>query len=246
VKRLKRLLLIVLSVLVLVVCVGITFTIGWRPILGARSRPVTDRKFAATPARLERGAYLVNAVAACFACHSEPDTTLPGLQPKAGREGGGQFAGTNPTLGDIYIPNITPDKETGIGDWTDDEIARAVREGIRRDGRALFPIMQYRNYRHMSDEDIASIVVYLRSIPPIKNALGRLQAPFPVNRLVLSEQYPKGLGHTAEEIQLVLPDEATTFEKSAFSSCGAVGLLDLLRGKGVSQWLYAASKRISA
>jgi isochorismate hydrolase len=53
--------------------------------------------------------------------------------------------------------------------------------------------------------------------------------------VIVSEQYPKGLGHTAEEIQLVLPDEATTFEKSAFSSCGAVGLLDLLRGKGVSQ-----------
>ena len=53
--------------------------------------------------------------------------------------------------------------------------------------------------------------------------------------VIVSEQYPKGLGHTAEEIQLVLPDQATTFEKSAFSSCGAAGLLDLLRGKGVSQ-----------
>jgi mono/diheme cytochrome c family protein len=187
---LKRIVLIVAGAVVVLIPIAITFTIGWRPILGPRSRPVTDRKFEATPERVQRGDYLVNAVAGCFFCHSEPDKTLPDLPPKAGREGAGQFAGTDPALGDVTMPNITPDKETGIGNWTDDEIARAIREGINRDGQMLFPIMPYDNFRHMSDEDIASVVAYLRSIPPVRNSVQRMRPPFPLNRLVMSAPEP--------------------------------------------------------
>ena len=68
--------------------------------------------------------------------------------------------------GAVYPPNITPDKETGAGNWTDDQLARAIREGIGYDGRALFPFMPYENFRYLSDEDLASVIVYLRSIPP--------------------------------------------------------------------------------
>jgi hypothetical protein len=160
---------------------------------------------------------LVEGVAHCFQCHSDHDVTKVDLPIKDGMKGAGWQMEQAPGLGTIVAPNITPDKATGIGDWTDDEIARAVREGIRRDGRALFPIMQYRNYRHMSDEDIASIVVYLRSIPPIKNALGRLQAPFPVNRLVLSEPQP-----VTEPVQ---PDLSTPLARGTYlatlASCGS-------------------------
>jgi len=67
--------------------------------------------------------------------------------------------------------NITPDPETGAGNWTDDMLARAIREGIGHDGRALFPFMPYPDMRHISDEDLASVIVYLRSIPPIRKAL---------------------------------------------------------------------------
>jgi hypothetical protein len=69
-KLLRKLVLIVVVALVVLVPLAITFTIGWRPILGPRSRPVTDRKFEATAARLERGKYVVNSVALCFECHS--------------------------------------------------------------------------------------------------------------------------------------------------------------------------------
>src|SRR5262245_24165783 len=116
-KRMKRILLIVAGALVVLIPLAITFTIGWRPVLGPRSRPLTDRKFEATPERVRRGDYLVHAVAGCFACHSEPDRNLPELPPKAGREGAGQFAGNDPTFGDVSMPNITPDQETGIGTW---------------------------------------------------------------------------------------------------------------------------------
>ena len=68
-------------------------------------------------------------------------------------------------------PNLTPDPETGAGSWTDDQLARAMREGVGHDGRALFPIMPYQHYRNMSDEDLASVVVYLRSLPPVHNQL---------------------------------------------------------------------------
>jgi hypothetical protein len=189
-KRLLRLVLILVVSLVLLVPIGITATIGWRPILGPRYRAVTDRQFDVTPERIERGKYLVNAVASCFYCHSELDNTAPIVVPKAGREGAGHHPGTDPAIGDIYIPNITPDKETGIGGWTDDEIARAIREGVDRNGRTLFPIMPYDNFKAMSDEDIASVVVYLRSIPPVQNSLPKMQPPFPISRLIMSVPEP--------------------------------------------------------
>ena len=191
VKLLKKLLMIIVAALVVLVPLAITFTIGWRPILGPRSRPVTDRKFEATPARLERGRYVVNSVALCFECHSEHDASLPDVPVMAGREGSGFNFGKDPDLGSDFITrNITPDKETGIGSWTDDEIARAIREGIDRDGNMLFPAMPYGDFHSMSDEDVASVIVYLRSLPPIHNNPGKLRAPFPINRLVMSVPEP--------------------------------------------------------
>jgi len=189
-KLLKRIVLVVASLLVIIIPLGITFTVGWRPIFGPRMRPLTNRTFEATPERRQRGEYLVHAVSGCFVCHSEPDRSLPNAPPKAGREGAGQFAGSDPDLGGIYMPNLTPDKETGLGTWTDDEIARAIREGVDKNGRTLFPIMPYDNFRHMSDEDIASIVVYLRSIPAVRNPLPLMKPPFPVSRLVMSVPEP--------------------------------------------------------
>jgi Cytochrome c len=90
----------------------------------------------------------------------------------------------------LVAPNITPDKETGAGNWSDDALARAIREGIGHDGRTLFPLMPYSLYKRMSDEDLASIVVYLRSVPPVRNPLPQTRIPFPVSRLVQSVPEP--------------------------------------------------------
>ncbi len=190
-RLLKTFLLIIIAGLVVLVPLAITFTVGWRPFIGPRVRPITDRKFEATPARLERGNYLVHSIALCFECHSEHDASLPGAPVKAGREGAGFNFGRDPDLGaDFITRNITPDKETGIGNWTDDEIARAIREGIDRDGNMLFPAMPYGDFHEMSDEDLAAVIVYLRSIPPVRNNPGKLRAPFPINRLVMSAPQP--------------------------------------------------------
>src|ERR1043166_8022927 len=81
----------------------------------------------------------------------------------------------------LVRPNITPDNETGIGNWSDDTLARAIREGIGHDGRALFPRMPYPHYREMSDEDLASVIVYLRTVPAVRNQLPTTRMPFPLN-----------------------------------------------------------------
>lgn len=180
--------LVVAGLLVLGV-VAVPVAIGVRPIIGPRSRPLTTRCFDATPARLERGGYLVRSVAGCFSCHGEPDWEATGFPVKPGTEGGGRVWDRE-GLPYVTAPNITPDRETGAGAWTDDMFARAIREGIGHDGRALFPLMPYTQYRSMSDEDVASVVVYLRALPALKRALPPTKVPFPVNRFINAVPQP--------------------------------------------------------
>jgi mono/diheme cytochrome c family protein len=184
----KRLLATVVILLVLL-SVGITATIGWTPFFGPKTRPLSDRRFEPSPARMERGEYLVKNVTGCIHCHSELDSSAPGLPPKAGRAGAGR-SWADEGIPWLTTPNITSDRETGAGAWTDDMLARAIREGIGYDGRALFPIMPYSNYARMSDEDLASIITYMRSLPAVKQAQPKPAIPFPVNRFINAVPQP--------------------------------------------------------
>ena len=83
-KRWQKTVLSIVLVLGGVLLAGITATIGWRPFVGPRARPLTDRRFDPTPARLERGAYLVRNVAVCVFCHSDLDPSIEGLPVRAG------------------------------------------------------------------------------------------------------------------------------------------------------------------
>lgn len=172
------------------VAVLITVTVGWRPVLGAKSRPLTDRHFERTPERLAHGKYLVEGVLGCLDCHSQQNgEPAPGAVPVFTARGGGRIMVHQNGLV-IAAPNISPDMETGAGTWTDDQFARAIREGIGHDGRALFPIMPYQYFHSLSDEDLASVVVYIRSIEPVHNDLPKPQIPFPVSRLIKSAPEP--------------------------------------------------------
>ncbi len=71
----------------------------------------------------------------------------------------------------LVCPNITPDRDTGAGSWTDAQLARAIREGFGHDGRILDKTMPYWNFRYLTDEDLASVVVYLRRIPAVRHPL---------------------------------------------------------------------------
>jgi cytochrome c553/mono/diheme cytochrome c family protein len=151
-------------------CLALVAVLG--PLLGACHgkyiRPTSPEKFQATPERLQRGQYLVNQVMACGACHTSRATGnlfLEGEQTDLFLAGGNVLE--DPGMGRLYIPNLTPDAE-GLGGWTDDEILRAVRDGVHKDGHFLVPMMPYDNYQHLSDEDGKALVVYLRSIPAAK------------------------------------------------------------------------------
>jgi mono/diheme cytochrome c family protein len=171
-------------VLVILVVVGISATIGWRPFIGSKKRALTDRKFDATPERLKRGEYLSEHVAGCTYCHTPQEEGPNGPELVRGQKGGGQFFNMPGFPGTVVAPNITPDRETGIGNFTDDQLARAIREGISHDGQTLFPMMPYVRFRRMSDEDLASVIVYLRTLPPIRNALPHSDIHFPVKYLI--------------------------------------------------------------
>lgn len=177
------------GILLLIIVVGGITAVGWQVVLGPKARAVTARTFEKTEARRARGEYLVENVAACFHCHSEPDLTNPAGTPRATAKGAG-WEMPIPELGKVIAPNITQDVETGIGGWTDDEIARAIQEGISKSGQALFPVMPYMNFRDLDDEDLASIVVYLRTVPAVNHHRDRTQLIFPLSLLVKTMPQP--------------------------------------------------------
>jgi mono/diheme cytochrome c family protein len=157
-------------VLVLLIAIGLFYVLGNRSDNSAGRAP----HLSGAPAQLDelaRGKYLTKA-ADCVACHTDPAT---------GKEYAGGFAFRLP-FGTIYSSNITPDHETGIGSYSDDEFVRAVREGIRRDGARLYPAFPYTSYTELSRADVLAIKAYLFSLPPIKAPARANDLGFPFNQ----------------------------------------------------------------
>lgn len=130
----------------------------WPPLGKAADDPV------------QRGAYLARA-GLCIACHTDYDN------------GGAELAGGNAIsvpFGTIYSTNITPDPETGIGGWSDEEFLRAMRKGVGRRGEHLFPAFPYTSFTRMTDEDILALKAYLSSVEPVgkENRAHELTSPF--------------------------------------------------------------------
>jgi mono/diheme cytochrome c family protein len=124
----------------------------------------------------ERGAYLVNTVAACGNCHTPKDAAAHAIAAQE-LSGGVEF---DIPPAHVVGPNITPDPETGIGRWTEAQIVTALRDGKRPDGAVIGPPMPIEFYRQLSDEDAAAIAVYLKSIRPIRHAVARTQYRIPL------------------------------------------------------------------
>src|SRR6478609_6275163 len=119
---------------------------------------------------IERGAYLARA-ADCSACHTAP----------RGKEYAGGLGFKLP-FGTLYSTNITPDKETGIGNYSDQDFLNAVHRGIRRDGARLYPAMPFTSYTYMTDADALAIKAYLFSLPPVRAAAPENTLTFPFNQ----------------------------------------------------------------
>ncbi len=196
-----------------VVAVGVVGT-----LVLPRQRAPLDVTVEVTPGLLERGTYLVEHVVLCNDCHSERNWTVYGGPPMPPL-GGGRECMTRETApigvrvaevqggfpGVLCIRNITPDAESGIGNWTDGEIIRATREGVDHAGRGLFPMMPYFIYRDISDRDAAAIVAYMRNLEPVRADRPERDIDFPLSLLIqlFPEPLPGPVPH---------PDEANPVE----------------------------------
>lgn len=127
----------------------------------------------------ERGAYLAR-IMDCGGCHTY-GAMGPGGPDPARELAGNPMGFEIPGLGVFYPPNLTPDMETGLGSWSAEDIATALRTGARPDGRELSPAMPWRSYAAISDEDVAALAAYLKSLPPYSFAVpgpfGPTEAP---------------------------------------------------------------------
>jgi len=184
----KIILGVVLFILLATTAVIATLTMR-RPAM----TPPSNIKVELTEERVARGKYLFHAVSSCWDCHSELDETRFGYPVLPGGLGKGKVMPAGLGLpGTIVASNLTPDRETGVGEWTDGELIRAIRDGIGRDRRALFPVMPYSEYRALSDEDVQAIVAYIRTLEPIRNPLPKTKIDFPVNHLIKGVPTPAG------------------------------------------------------
>lgn len=182
----KKLLWIVIAVL------GIAFgEIAFMSLRPPKIAAPKDVKVELTPERLARGKYLVEVVGDCNGCHSVADESKFGTPVAPGGHLKGRVVAKEVGLpGDFSAPNLTPDPETGIGNWSDGQLIRAIREGIGHDNRVLFPFMPYTEYRFMSDGDVEAIVAYLRSVPARRNPLPPSRIAFPVSLFIKSVPEP--------------------------------------------------------
>jgi hypothetical protein len=169
-----------MSLIVVFALIGISYLFTSYP----KVERAPKLKIEATPERLIRGKYLAHDVAGCIDCHSKRDMSKYSAPIVAGTEGMGGME-FNKTLGDIpgiiYAKNITP---SGIGDWTDGELFRAITTGVNKKGEALFPLMPFLHYRKMSEEDLYSIIAYIRTLKQIDNTVPERSLDFPMNLIV--------------------------------------------------------------
>lgn len=142
-------------------------------MLAAATAPALAQSAPVRGEELRRGEYLAR-IMDCGGCHTggaligQPDPRLA-------------LAGSNigfaiPNLGYFYPPNLTPDRETGLGTWTEEQVVTAVRTGVRPDSRVLAPIMPWHAYAALTDSDARALVRYLRSLPPVRNQVPPMTA----------------------------------------------------------------------
>ena len=163
----KTQLAIAVPLLLLVAAVGFIWPkhdTGPAPSAASRAMPAAQKA--------ARGAYLAKA-ADCMACHTV--------------RGGAAYAGgraLQTPFGNVLSPNITPDKETGIGNWSADDFWNALHNGASKDGRLLYPAFPYTNYTLLTRDDSDALYAYFQTIAPVKQANRPHQLRFPFNQQV--------------------------------------------------------------
>jgi mono/diheme cytochrome c family protein len=183
----------------------------------------------------QRGAYLVNAVAACGRCHTPRDSQG---NPIAAMEFAGGFEFDDGVIGHVVGPNITPDRDTGIGTWTEGQIFTALRYGTRPDGTVIGAPMPLAAYRDISDSDLAAMAKYLHSMRPVRHAVARTRyktGPSPQDQATIHVNAPQPQDKLAYGAYLAGP----------VGHC--YGCHTILRADGSSldrRWLYAGGREL--
>ncbi|HYK01863.1 MAG TPA: cytochrome c [Thermoanaerobaculia bacterium] len=232
----KRLLKFVVRAAAIVAALAVILVV----VIEVRSRrtfdaPDPDIHASADPQVIARGAYLAYGPAHCVNCHTS------GAAQKAAVEEGATppLAGGNRFSfppGTFYSPNLTPDKETGIGRYTDGELARMLRYGVRRDGRAALPFMEF---QHLSDEDLTAVISFLRSqqpvrheVPPHKlNLIGKAVMAFAIKPIGPKETPPK-----------VSPAHEPTVERGAYLANSVAGCAECHTKRNPLDGSYVAAR----
>jgi len=174
-KKTIRILLWVAGVVIAIVFIAIVYVTSFLP-----SIVLKDLKVKLTQERVERGKYLANHVTVCVDCHSSRDWNKFSGPIKVGTEGiGGERFDQKAGFPGVFVaPNITP---FHLKDWTDAELYRAITSGVSKEGKPLFPVMPYMLYGKMDDEDIYSIIAYVRTLPSVESHTDKSKAGFPMN-----------------------------------------------------------------
>lgn len=187
-KKLLKWIGLALGVVVLFIAVMLIYMLNSSPTV---DEPV-DKTVDITEARLERGKYLAWNVTGCIDCHSERDWSkfsgpiIPGTEGKGGQKFDETVARDFPGI--LYSPNITP---AALKTWSDGELLRALTCGVAKDGeRVYFPMMPYLALNKASEEDVYSILAYIRTLPVIKNDVAISKIDFPLN-IILKMSVPQ-------------------------------------------------------
>src|ERR1700730_16541685 len=174
---LYRRLTVLKRVVISVAAVGVLgllgfFALAWRPAIAPIDLPA---KASFSAELIAKGEVLAGA-GYCAVCHTA--------------KGGQKFAGGYPMptpFGVLYSTNITPDPETGIGTWSEAAFARAMHEGVARDGSHLFPGFPYDHFTKLSDDDVKALYAYFMTRPPVRASAPANTIPFPLNIRALQE-----------------------------------------------------------
>lgn len=178
-KKILKWLGVGITVIIVIIFAGVGYIKFFLPNVGK----APELKVEATPERLERGKYLANSVTVCMDCHSKRDWTAYAGPITPGTEGsGGEVFDRNFGFpGVFYSKNITP---YGLKGWTDGEIYRAITTGVNKDNKPLFPVMPYHYYGQLDNEDLYSIIAYVRSLPEVKKDIPEREIDFPMSLII--------------------------------------------------------------
>ncbi len=178
-KKLKR--IVIWTIVIVVIVAGSALSYVKFALPNIAAAPVL--KVELTPGRIARGEYLANHVSVCIDCHSTRDWSRFSGPPTPGTfgKGGDVFDQKFGFPGVYYAKNITPE---GISRYTDGELFRTITTGVSKEGRAMFPVMPFHYYGQMDEEDIKSIIAYIRTLKPIENVVPESKSDFPMNFII--------------------------------------------------------------